>query len=102
MCADLKQLKWEVSTSRRFGDIKLLAKRDTPKLRKKLVWACAGLLLLLVSTAAVRWYSKLVPFPIHQPKLRQLTANSPDNPVWGGKISPDGKTLLRFAFPRFD
>src|SRR4029077_2691420 len=52
----------------------------------------AGLLaVLLIST--IVWLKKRPPSSVPSLKLRQLTFNSPENPVTGGAISPDGKYL---------
>jgi serine/threonine protein kinase len=54
--------------------------------------ATAGIMaVLLVST--VVWVKNRPRPTMPNPKLRQLTFNSPENPVRGGAISPDGKYL---------
>jgi serine/threonine protein kinase len=56
------------------------------------VGVAAGILaILLVST--VVWIKKRPTSTLPELKLRQLTFNSPENPVGSGAISPDGKYL---------
>jgi DNA-binding winged helix-turn-helix (wHTH) protein len=57
-------------------------------------WAAGAASILLIGSA-VLWYArhKPSPAPVLEPKFRQLTVNSPDNPVNSGAISPDGKYL---------
>ena len=57
-------------------------------------WAAGSASILLIGSA-VLWYARRQPSPapVLEPKFRQLTVNSPDNPVNSGAISPDGKYL---------
>jgi len=54
--------------------------------------AAAGILAILVVSTVV-WIKKRPLAALPELKLRQLTFNSPENPVQGGAISPDGKYL---------
>jgi DNA-binding winged helix-turn-helix (wHTH) protein/Tol biopolymer transport system component len=57
-------------------------------------WAAAAASILLIGSAFL-WYARRhpPPAPVLEPNFRQLTVNSPDNPVNSGAISPDGKYL---------
>jgi eukaryotic-like serine/threonine-protein kinase len=67
--------------------------------RRWLVGVTAGLTLLVLASAIFLWFgTHRLPSFIGHPKLadlkqRQLTANSSENAVTGGGISPDGKYL---------
>jgi eukaryotic-like serine/threonine-protein kinase len=52
----------------------------------------AGLLIASASFWFARYQQQVTP-PSPDLKLRQLTANSPENPVEDGRISPDGKYI---------
>ena len=52
----------------------------------------AGVFALLVFSSIV-WFAKREKFPQPELRQRQLTANSNENAVMGGAISPDGKYL---------
>jgi eukaryotic-like serine/threonine-protein kinase len=60
-------------------------------------WVAAGaFLLLLLAAMALFWFIRRLPSSpngLPEVKQRQLTANSSENPVAGGSISPDGKYL---------
>jgi eukaryotic-like serine/threonine-protein kinase len=55
--------------------------------------ALAGFLALLLIAGAIFWFAKRLPSSIPELKQRQLTANSAENAVESGAISPDGKYL---------
>jgi serine/threonine protein kinase len=78
------------------GELEVIKRETTPgtPLRKWLfaAGACAALLIV----GAGYWLIKHVPASstgLPDVKLTQLTDNSPENPVSGGTISPDGKYL---------
>ena len=73
--ADLKTLKPEMEPKRRWGGVS------------------AGVFILLLATSAAVWFFLTVPRR-PEPKLRQLTANSFENRIGSGTISPDGKYLV--------
>jgi len=59
-------------------------------------WALAtGFAAILIASTILWFAGRRFWFPMTRPdvKLRQLTLNSPENPVKGGAISPDGKYL---------
>jgi len=53
----------------------------------------AGVFALLLVAGTLFWFKKPQPSPAPEMKLHQLTANSSENPVGTGAISPDGKYL---------
>src|SRR5258708_5556543 len=53
----------------------------------------AGVFALLLVAGTLFWFKRLQPSPAPEMKLHQLTANSSENPVGTGAISPDGKYL---------
>jgi serine/threonine protein kinase/Tol biopolymer transport system component len=68
--------------------------RQAAPLRRR--WLAAAVLVLLVATTAIFWFSRRQPSsPAGLPELkqRQLTTNYGENPVLSGAISPDGKYL---------
>jgi serine/threonine protein kinase len=80
MCADLRILQ---------------AAQQTAPLRRR--WLATTVLGLVVAVAAVAWLTRRQPSApptgIPELKQRQLTANSSENAVSSGAISPDGKYL---------
>jgi serine/threonine protein kinase len=56
-------------------------------------WGSAAGFLALILIFTIVWIKKRPPSTLPDLKLRQLTTNSPENRVNGGKISPDGKYL---------
>src|SRR5437879_3214197 len=52
-----------------------------------------GVFALLLVAGALFWFKRPQPSPPPEMKLHQLTANSSENPVGTGAISPDGKYL---------
>ena len=53
----------------------------------------AGVFALLLVVGTLFWFKRPQPSPAPEMKLHQLTANSSENPVGTGAISPDGKYL---------
>ena len=53
----------------------------------------AGVFALLLVAGTIFWFRRPQPSPAPEMKLHQLTANSSENPVGTGAISPDGKYL---------
>ena len=51
----------------------------------------AAVFALLLVAGTLVWFRRLQPSPAPEMKLHQLTANSSENPVGTGAISPDGK-----------
>jgi serine/threonine protein kinase len=81
MRADLKHLKSQIDSGRLGPALRLLGKL-----------AAASFLMLLL-TSVVIWLIKRQPSSPSEPTLRQLTANSSENPIGRSAISPDGKYL---------
>ena len=79
----------ELTTSTKV--IGLMAETGRPRWTQR---AAGAAWILLIGSAAL-WYARRQPSaaPVLEPKFRQLTVNSPDNPVNSGAISPDGKYL---------
>ena len=62
--------------------------------RRALWWAVGAGIIALVIAISSLWFTRRQSFlPIPELKLRQLTANSLENNVSGGMISPDGNYL---------
>jgi serine/threonine protein kinase len=62
--------------------------------RRALWWAMgAGSIVLVIAISSFWFIRRQSVLPMPEMKLRQLTANSPENHVSGGMISPDGKYL---------
>jgi eukaryotic-like serine/threonine-protein kinase len=79
ICAELKDLKSAMDSGRRAPVSRLLWKL-----------AAAGFFVLLVTSAAMWLKRRQSSFP-PEPILRQLTANSSENPIGPSAISPYGK-----------
>ena len=76
-------------------DLNLVKREITPKNRfRRWMFAAAALTTLSLS-GLLFWLVRHTPNPHGFPdiKLQQLTQNSPENPVSGGSISPDGRVL---------
>jgi serine/threonine protein kinase len=76
-------------------DLETLKLAVTPKYPLRL-WMAVGLTTFLIMTA-VLWFARRTPTApqaIREFSQRQLTANSSENSVTGGAISPDGKYLV--------
>jgi serine/threonine protein kinase len=76
------------------ADLKTLKREMEPKRR----WAAlsAGVFILLLAISAAFWFFRRQQLTVQsrpEPKVRQLTANSFENRVTSGAISPDGKYL---------
>jgi len=69
-------------------------KRDLLPKVHTLRWlgVAAGVMAVVLASTVV-WIKKRPPSALPELKLRQLTFNSPENPVDSGAISPDGKYL---------
>ena len=61
--------------------------------RRFIATAAAVVVTAGVATSVFRFYMRPFPQTSPDPKLRQLTINSVENPVTSGAISPDGKYL---------
>ena len=64
--------------------------------RARRLWVVASAAALLVVVGTIVWFRKYAPSAspsLPDLKLTQLTDNSPENPVSGASISPDGKYL---------
>ena len=71
-------------------------KRSMDRRRKHRWWTAASGAALLIVACVIFWFAKYQRSPLQglpALKVTQLTDNSPENPVSGGSISPDGKYL---------
>jgi eukaryotic-like serine/threonine-protein kinase len=71
-------------------------KRETERRNPLRRWGLGAALAAILITCAILWFmGRRFRFPVSPPevKLRQLTINSPENPITSGAISPDGKYL---------
>ena len=67
-------------------------RRRKPVLHSSRLAVSAGVFILLLIAGFV-WFTKRLPSTLPDLQQRQLTANSSENAVMGGAISPDGKYL---------
>ena len=70
-------------------------KRETERRNPLRRWGLAAALAAILITCAILWFMGRrfwLPTP-REVQLRQLTINSPENPISSGAISPDGKYL---------
>ncbi len=74
-----------------------IVKREVRPENLRIRWIVAGsMIVALMITGGIFWFTKRTPDSLQglpDIKLQQLTDNSPENPVSGGTISPDGKYL---------
>ena len=78
------------------GELARIQSESTPETPIRKLLFAAGVCVLLLIGAAGYWLEKRMPASstgLPDVKLTQLTDNSPENPVSGGAISPDGKYL---------
>jgi len=81
------------SASEMRADLQSLQQELEPRRRARWwVMAAAGVVLLFLASAAF-WFARRRSDSRPEMKETQLTANSNDNPVTGGAVSPDGKYL---------
>jgi Tol biopolymer transport system component len=94
MRADLKRLKRDTDSSRHTGPSSLaetqaVGKRGS-RTRKLLYGFAVAIILLALGLGWVRFKRERLPTSPMSSE-RQLTYNTPENPVIGGEVSPDGK-----------
>ena len=83
------------SAAKLLTDLQTMKREMQPKPLARGWKAAAGVVVLLFAGATL-WFAKRQPLStqtLPDLKLQQLTVNSPENPVTGGAISPDGKYL---------
>ena|SRR5437773_3318149 len=85
MRADLKSITASLPGETSRGGVK-------PALHRRWGVVTAGVFVLLL-VATIAWFTTRQPSTRPELKQRQLTANSSENAVTGGAISPDGKYL---------
>lgn len=79
------------------ADLEKLREANHPKPRAAQKWGVAAGTLVLIGLSAGFWYVKREASArqgLPELKQRQLTSNSSENAVTGGRISPDGKYLV--------
>jgi len=79
------------------ADLENLRKASEPKPRAIQKWAVPAGALVLIGLSALFWYVKREGSArqgLPELKQRQLTSNSSENAVTGGRISPNGKYLV--------
>ena len=74
------------------ADLKRL-KPEAPTLHRRWPLLVAGFFAVLVVAIAIFWFTKRQSSLLPELKVRQLTTNPTEGPVWSGAISPDGKYL---------
>ncbi|HTT17932.1 MAG TPA: protein kinase [Candidatus Sulfotelmatobacter sp.] len=76
------------------ADVEALKREMVPRSRLG-KWIFAAPIAAVLITGTIFWFTRQVPTAPGFPdiKVQQLTENSPENPVSGGSISPDGNYL---------
>jgi serine/threonine protein kinase len=74
------------------ADLKRL-KPEAPTLHRRWPLLVAGFFAVLGVAFVIFWFTKRQSSLLPDLKLRQLTTNPTEGPVWSGAISPDGKYL---------
>ncbi len=88
-----REARYQTASEMR-ADLEDLKRGTEPTLSTARRWALAvSICVLLAAVGVILWLAKRQPSPPLELKQRQLTANSSENAVVSGTISPDGSSL---------